>query len=193
MHYQRQRVTGTTDLIAKPSMPPRPRRIGVEACAVDGCEKMIKARDWCAAHYSRWQRHGSPIAQVRGEVVDGARRCPDCRQVVALEDWYVRPSGRAEKCRNCFAEWNRDRGHRRRATATGPRFTRREVLERDGWVCQLCASDIDRDLSHPHPMSATLDHIIPVSRGGEHSLENTQAAHRICNMRKWAHVTEAAS
>lgn len=125
--------------------------------------------------------------------MEGARRCPDCREIIPLTDWYVRPGGRAEKCRECFAAWNQDRGHRRRAVKSGARFTRREVLDRDGWVCQLCETQIDPDLSHPHPMSATLDHVIPVSRGGEHSLENAQAAHRICNMRKWAHVREVSA
>lgn len=29
-------------------------------CAVDGCSKLVKARGWCAAHYGRWLKHGSP-------------------------------------------------------------------------------------------------------------------------------------
>ena len=30
-------------------------------CAVEGCTKPIKSRDWCAKHYRRWLRHGDPI------------------------------------------------------------------------------------------------------------------------------------
>lgn len=33
-------------------------------------------------------------------------------------------------------------------------------------------------------MSATIDHIIPMSLGGGHTYLNTQAAHMICNSRK---------
>lgn len=27
-------------------------------CAIDGCQKLTKARGWCAMHYARWQRRG---------------------------------------------------------------------------------------------------------------------------------------
>lgn len=37
------------------------------ACSVDGCEKTAYARRWCRRHYSRWQRHGDPMAMLRGE------------------------------------------------------------------------------------------------------------------------------
>lgn len=29
-------------------------------CTIVGCERPHKARGWCATHYSRWARHGSP-------------------------------------------------------------------------------------------------------------------------------------
>lgn len=187
MHYQRRRQTGTTDLVVKPRKP-RPRRVGVEPCAVEGCCEVIKAREWCKTHYDRWRKKGSPTARLRGEVRDGKRICPTCGTDTPIADWYVTPAGRFTKCRECFAEWNRNRGHSRRAPAEGPRFTRRQVLERDGFICQLCTDPIDMALKHPDPMSATLDHVVPLARGGVHSLTNSQAAHRICNMRKWANV-----
>lgn len=33
-------------------------------------------------------------------------------------------------------------------------------------------------------MSASLDHVVPLSLGGAHTPENTQASHLICNGRK---------
>lgn len=35
-------------------------------------------------------------------------------------------------------------------------------------------------------MGASLDHIIPLSRGGHHTADNVQAAHLACNHRKGA-------
>jgi 5-methylcytosine-specific restriction endonuclease McrA len=33
-----------------------------------------------------------------------------------------------------------------------------------------------------------VDHVIPLSRGGEHSYANAQLAHPTCNLEKWAHA-----
>ncbi|MFF9625434.1 HNH endonuclease [Streptomyces griseosporeus] len=51
--------------------------------------------------------------------------------------------------------------------------------------CWLCGHDINYDLDPRHPLSFTLDHLIPISRGG--SLldpANARAAHRRCNSSK---------
>lgn len=67
-------------------------------------------------------------------------------------------------------------------------FTREEIFERDGWICHICDHPISRELEYPDPLSASLDHVIPVSRGGEHSRENTAASHFRCNIRKGARM-----
>lgn len=67
-------------------------------------------------------------------------------------------------------------------------FTREEVFERDGWVCSLCGDPIDPELAHPHPRSASLDHVVPMARGGGHVKANTAAAHLVCNLSKGARV-----
>ncbi|WP_369529681.1 HNH endonuclease [Bradyrhizobium elkanii] len=51
-------------------------------------------------------------------------------------------------------------------------------------MCQICGDEIDRDLVFPHPRSVSLDHIIPISRGGVHRRDNTQCAHLGCNSSK---------
>lgn len=59
-----------------------------------------------------------------------------------------------------------------------------EVFERDRWKCGVCLARIDRQLKWPHPMSATLDHLVPVSQGGEHTKANLRAAHFRCNVQR---------
>lgn len=57
------------------------------------------------------------------------------------------------------------------------------VFERDGGICQLCNSPVDPDSFH-------VDHIYPLSKGGEHSYANTQLAHPSCNMSKNAKILD---
>lgn len=64
------------------------------------------------------------------------------------------------------------------------RFNRFEIFERDKWICKLCLKKVNKNLKNPHPMSATLDHIIPISHGGLHVKTNVQLAHMICNSKK---------
>lgn len=52
-------------------------------------------------------------------------------------------------------------------------------------VCGICGKPVDKTLRYPHPMSAVIDHIIPVARGGHPSdLSNLQLAHWTCNRQK---------
>lgn len=56
-----------------------------------------------------------------------------------------------------------------------------EIGDRDGWRCHICRKKVDRALRFPHPMSATRDHLIPISRGGLHEKRNVKLAHWKCN------------
>ena len=52
-------------------------------------------------------------------------------------------------------------------------------------TCALCGRPIDKSLRTPHPMSAEVDEIVPVSRGGDPlDIRNCQLVHRVCNQRK---------
>lgn len=72
----------------------------------------------------------------------------------------------------------------------GERFAPKDVYERDRWTCGLCRLPVDPDLPWPHPMSASVDHILPLSQGGSHTLANVQCAHLSCNSRKCDRVND---
>ncbi len=55
------------------------------------------------------------------------------------------------------------------------------VFTRDRWTCWLCHQPILRDLKAPHPLSPSIDHVLPQSRGGGHQIWNLRAAHFLCN------------
>ncbi|MGF1467067.1 MAG: HNH endonuclease [Sandaracinaceae bacterium] len=65
------------------------------------------------------------------------------------------------------------------------RFSRANVLARDGFACQYCGETLpSRDL--------TLDHVVPRARGGGTTWENTVTACRPCNGRKGNRTPEEA-
>ena len=52
-------------------------------------------------------------------------------------------------------------------------------------VCAICGKPVDFSLKYPNPWSATIDHIIPVDKGGHPSdISNLQLAHFRCNRLK---------
>ena len=60
-----------------------------------------------------------------------------------------------------------------------------KVFERDGWACHLCGKATPRRLRGTYEARAPeLDHIVPLSKGGEHSYRNTACACRECNLAK---------
>jgi 5-methylcytosine-specific restriction endonuclease McrA len=77
------------------------------------------------------------------------------------------------------------RHHRRRAKVAGGYIVaasvRAFVYTRDRWTCWLCHQPIMRGMKAPHPLSPSVDHVLPRSRGGGHEVWNLRAAHFQCN------------
>lgn len=50
--------------------------------------------------------------------------------------------------------------------------------------CCLCGKPIDETIQSPDPMSFSIEHLMPISRGGRHDIDNIDFAHRVCNSSK---------
>lgn len=81
------------------------------------------------------------------------------------------------------ANWKK-RAALKKGASEAEAFRYEDVFERDGWTCGICLGPVDRELVWPDPMSKSLDHILPLSRGGSHTADNAQCAHLVCNVRK---------
>ena len=87
--------------------------------------------------------------------------------------------------------------------STNPRYrswkkrdwARRVILHTREPICALCGKPVDLSLDwyvdprdgkrKRHPLSAEIDEVVPVSRGGSPTdLDNLQIAHRICNQKR---------
>lgn len=96
------------------------------------------------------------------------------------EQRYVFPNDPEAKRLRDLTKSKRRRAAGRRADAEN--VDRDLVGARDGWRCGICAQHVSPTLAYPHPRSASLDHVEPVSQGGKHTYANTRIAHLDCNV-----------
>ena len=103
----------------------------------------------------------------------------ECRDVHTKERRKISHKGRRDS-------------HRYRAKRYGceydPSVTLKRLIERDGLQCAICGEMCDPDdhtwSEYTGPMSPSIDHIIPMAKGGGHIWTNVQVAHVICNSYK---------
>lgn len=67
---------------------------------------------------------------------------------------------------------------------TTRRDRHRRQIARSRPPCHLCGQPIDYNADWLDPLSFTIDHIIPLTKGGADVLDNLAAAHRKCNRDK---------
>lgn len=116
---------------------------------------------------------------------------------------HVRPECQCVECGTSFVPPYKDkrrtycsdkcsRRHSRRVRRAIERARRRslqvepvnpiKVFERDKWKCALCGIKTPRSLRGScEPNAPEVDHIVPLSQGGEHSYRNVQCSCRACN------------
>ena len=93
---------------------------------------------------------------------------------------------------NCKAKSKKAKnGSRRRCRKYGTFYDntikREEILERDKYTCQICGKRCnpnDKRWGSFGPDYPTIDHIVPIARGGKHIRENLQCACAMCNSYK---------
>lgn len=79
---------------------------------------------------------------------------------------------------------------RRAIYAQGDEIDHLALFERDNWICGICHRKINKWLRHPNYWAATVDHIVPLSKGGKHVWANVRAAHAKCNFDRGDGLTD---
>lgn len=139
-------------------------------CNDANCNKPAFQRGFCQRHYMEFYRYGPDYATVRPI-------CGDCGQDTGGK------TRRKQFCDPCAKE--RIRGDRRRAnnrrrsqSGEGDHYTIQMLLDLDGDSCYLCMAKIEGKPS--------IDHVVPLSRGGSDIIQNVALTHWVCNNRKKA-------
>src|SRR5699024_8837159 len=89
----------------------------------------------------------------------------------------VQTIARRKYCRKCVRPEN-------------PITTVELVFRDQNWNCHLCGEAVEFGREYPHPLSPTVDHIIPLARGGKNVAENCALAHASCNRKKQGRLPE---
>lgn len=98
------------------------------------------------------------------------KSCLDCRK----------PIRKGYRCFSCGRLWELERQQRfpqRAAYKDAGYMAMRDAMLRGGPLCWICEK----------PGADTIDHVIPLSKGGGNDPGNLRPAHRACNTRKADH------
>ena len=147
-------------------------------CRIHGCNGSHLARGWCRKHYYRWYYHGDPYTVLTNNVPAGTYG--DCalsacgRKAVVKSlcqghylSTIIIPRRRAQKLGATISDFTLEQWQ--------------QTLEDHGSTCAYCGKS-DANL--------TQDHVIPLSKGGNHTASNIVPACRFCNSSKGSRLLE---
>lgn len=197
-HHQRNRKHGDPLLGGKPPKVTRAQdhEDGTRTCSE--CQVRLPLTDFCADKRATLGRRAN---------------CKSCVKARSRASYYVNPENRSARVRRYRREnvddirakdsirYERDKPrrielateavHRRRAlmqsTKLLPGITIRALRVKHGDLCCYCSVTMTFEPSRDRrfiPDKATLEHVVPLSRGGLHDWENTRLACWQCNVRK---------
>ena len=146
---------------------------------------------------------------IRNLRLDAVHSCSVCGKSYTIRRYmesvgmrYARDSGFCSKeCRDIRANELKKinkrknksgQNHIRRVRKFGGRYDRgitlRKAVDRYGLTCYLCGKPCDWNdhtwSKYCGPTYPSIDHIIPLSKGGSHTWENIGVAHILCNSKK---------
>lgn len=182
------------------------------SCLVDECKGSHKARGYCKKHYARYLRYGD--ASITKKPGNGSNKGLLCKfgddnkvyaKGVCQKHYDALRNGwdgalTAQLCVTCDSPISPFRADGRLVLRQqfycsdpckkrhGYGITIQELVDRDGTDCSLCGKHIELNLVYPDPLSRSIDHIIPRSRGGSDEGSNLALAHLVCNYRKHNNV-----
>jgi len=99
-----------------------------------------------------------------------------------------------EKARESARKWynsNPDKTHRqtalrraRKNSVKSVSYNKSDIYTRDNGVCYLCDEPINLNIKWPDIKSFSIDHVIPLSKGGGDTPDNVKSSHLFCNLSK---------
>lgn len=121
-------------------------------------------------------------------LISGVRKCACCGESKDISVFKKYPDGKIKSyCPDCTKSKDNARNYKRRnhTIVINSNLDILAVFRKYKWICQDCGCSTPKELRGTFlPNSPELDHIIPISKGGEHTYRNVQLLCRKCNLKK---------
>ncbi len=139
---------------------------------------------------AQWRRDHHALALER----EAERRAADRERFRATQRRWAERNAATKRARSRVwfrahphkaAEYQNTRRARKLNAPRVERIDRQAIIERDASMCHICGLFVPPD-------QMSLDHVIPLARGGAHTADNLKVAHRRCNSRKNATLPRSA-
>ena len=168
--------------------PIEPKPVVVNRCTICGNEFKGRGK-YCSGDCRRTKGRNDYYAKYRVTVKDTnewiEKTCPLCGVIFKTNYHASVRRFCSDECLNRFFKEEYKATRKEQMRAAFVRYVRFErIYKRDKGICQICGYPVKHDKEPSDAMAATIDHIVPLSRGGKHHPENCQLAHRICNSLK---------
>src|SRR6266568_476953 len=166
-------------------------------CTAEGCSRKHVAKGFCSKHYQRaqagtlelpgqltCQRCGATFPRPYKSKPDAVRFCShECRYAVQLEDHKANRTARSAY----LATWRKRNPEKQAANNL-----RRKAARQSADICRVTGRDLIRLVHRYRGLCAYcgtrpyrhFDHVIPLCRGGRHSIGNLLPACVTCNLTK---------
>ena len=142
------------------------------------------ARKWVAANPDKVKAKSARWAEAHPERVVARSAAFRESHPTYVRDWAKANPERALEYGRTWRQRNpekvREKAHRRRIRLKGQPVEAIDpsvLYERDGGHCGICHKPVAKE-------AASIDHVLPVSKGGGHTYANTRIAHLTCNVRR---------
>lgn len=164
-HYTRLQTTGIIGTAERK----RPQKLLPNSiCTITTCNNPMKSKGYCVAHYAKLIKYGDPLwVAPRKEKLSSKESYERYKKTISIAVKKRREAD-PQKFQNYYNTY------RARKKSNSYLFISKDLKKLSLLCCAYCGSNEKLEI----------EHIIPISRGGNHSIGNTTKACRSCNSSK---------
>ncbi|GAA13842.1 HNH endonuclease [Gordonia alkanivorans] len=152
------------------------------SCKARACDARNpdRLREWRNTTNERKRRRpAESVCEQCGSTFVQVHRRKYCSAVCSNRAFHLRRVGTS---RYQLQRQQHNQARRARAkSSVVDKFHPAEIFERDRYRCHICGKKCGRDAKVPNPAAPTIDHLIPLAKGGSHTRANVACACFQCN------------